>query len=180
MNIKQYKKFEFQIALQVEFQIVRYSLLERKSSYDYPISYIEIFFSDGFPYVNRYGVKDFIKERTEGMMFERIELHIDNEHNVAYIHEPIDFSRSDITPEVHQLIENDDIVKLCKMGFLGYTVMTKDNLFHLLLLWGEFVDKKAPYILIYLDDKDYYDTLSFDSKESMDKFVAEHTKKETN
>jgi len=41
-------------------------------------------------------------------------------------------------------------------------------------IWNE----RFPYVLLYLDEKDWYDILPFDSKETMEKFVADHTQPE--
>lgn len=171
MYIKQYKKFKLQFG--------HYSLLNIQR--EDQISYVAMFFYDGFPYINRFGSADFIEKLktvyNHGMSFEVIELSMDNENNLAYISEPCDDIRLKMTPELDQFIKTESIsiIKLCQRGFVGHAVMTQENLFHLMLTWEKFVDKQMPYILIYRDDKDQYDSLSFDSQKAMEKFLADRT-----
>jgi len=148
------------------------------------IDYVAIFFNDGFRYVYRDGASTFIEKLKtiykDGMNFERIELSLDNENDLAYMSEPYDWSKKEITPEIDALIETQSTIELCHRDFLGYVVMTKENLFYLLLKWEELCNKKDLYILIYKDDKDLYDSTSFDSKELMNMFLAEHGQQEEN
>jgi len=62
------------------------------------------------------------------------------------------------------------------MGFLKYTMMIKDNFYYLILTWNKILDQLPPFVLLYQDDQDWYEILSFDSKEAMEKFVTDHTK----
>ena len=171
MHIKQYKKFKYQFN--------NYSLLNIER--EYPISYVAIFFYDAFPYIYRYKTTDFIdKLKTtyeDGMSSEMIELTLDNKNDLAYISELFEESVQEITPEIDQLLETESTIELCRRNIVGHTTMTKENLFHLLLKCTQLVDKKAPYILIYLDDKDWYDSLPFETQEAMEQFVADHTQK---
>ena len=172
MNIKQYKKFKFQFN--------DYSLLDIKRKY--PISYIAIFFYDAFRHIYKFGTREFIdkleKHQEDGMSSEMISLDIDNKYNLAYISELIDNSTQKITPEIRQLIESDSIIELCHRNFIGHAVMTIKNLVHLLLMWDRLVNNKNQFLLLYLDDQDWYDVLPFDTQEAMEKFVADHTKVE--
>jgi len=148
------------------------------------IDFVAIFFDDGFSYIYRDGASTFIEKLKtiykDGMNFETIELSLDNENNLAYVSEPFDWSQKEITPEIDALIETQSTIELCHRNFIGYAVMTKENLFHILLKWEELCNKKDLYILIYKDDKDWYDSTSFDSKESMNMFLAEHGQQEEN
>ena len=149
--------------------------------FQYSISYAGLLFYEGRFYIYRSGAKEFIDQlknkNRSGIAFEQIELTIDYTSDLAYISETVDFNR-EVTPEIHQLIESDNIIELCHRKFLNYTTMTQENLYHLLLTWEKLIDNGASFVLIYLDDKDWYDSLSFDSKEAMGKFVADHTKSE--
>jgi hypothetical protein len=171
MNIKQYKK--------IKFQFNDYSLLNIQS--EYPISYIAIFFDDAFRHIYRYGTMEFVEKlktnNRSGMSSEMISLDIDNEHNLAYISEPYDNSQKEITPEIQQLINNESTIELCHKNFIGYVVMGQENLFYLLLKWAELCDGKVPFILLYLDDENWYDSLSFETHEAMDRFVADNLQK---
>lgn len=172
MNIKQSKQLKFNLN-------GFYPLIYH---WEAPISFIYLFFIDGFPHLRLYKITEFIEKLKtiykEGMNFDMIELSMDNENNLAYINEPFDYSIKEITPEIDELIESQATVELCRRNFMGYAVMTQENLFHLLLTWEKIVTQRSPFMLIYLDDQDWYDSLSFDSQEVMEKFVADHTKPE--
>jgi hypothetical protein len=57
-------------------------------------------------------------------------------------------------------------------------MMTKDNIIHLLTIWEKIITQKSNFVLLYLDDKDWYDVLPFDTEEAMEKFLADHTQEE--
>lgn len=151
---------------------------------EYSISYIELLFFEGFAHIRLYGTKEYIEKfknkiRT-GVTFEEIEFTIDYEHDLVYIHETFYHTdKEDVTPEIFQLIESDAAIELCHRNFVGYTTMSQENFYQLLLTWEKIVDDRAPFLLIYLDDKGWYDSLPFDSQEAMDKFVADHTQQDT-
>jgi|GEM_PF-319120 len=172
MYIKQYKQFKLQFG--------HYSLLDIQR--EDPISYVAMFFYDGFPYINRLGSAEFIKKLktvcNDGMNFEMIELSMDNENNLAYMSEPRDDCREKITHKSEKNMQAESIINLCRRGFMRHAVMRQENLFHLVSTWETFVDKQMPYILIYRDDKNRYDSLSFDSQEAMEEFLADHTIKD--
>jgi len=175
MNIKEFVKFELD-------DNSYYPQYENKIQ---NINYLAIFFYDGFPHIyNRDGTLDFVEKlknfEQDGMSSEMIELSLDNENNLVYVSEPFDWSQKEITPEIQHLINTEATIELCLKGFIEYVVMTKENLFYLLLKWAELYDKDDSYILIYKDDKDWYDSTSFDSQESMNAFLAEHGQQEEN
>ncbi len=174
MNIKEFVKFELN-------DNSYYPQYENKIQ---NINYLAMFFYDGFRYIYRNGTVDFVeklkKYELDGMSFEMIELTIDDENNLAYMNEPFDWSQKEITPEIQHLINTEATLELCHRDFLGYVVMTKENLFYLLLKWEELCNKKDLYILIYKDDKDWYDSTSFESKELMNVLLAEHGQQEEN
>jgi hypothetical protein len=139
------------------------------------INYIAIFFYDGFGHIYRSGVEDFIKKNPLGMIFQMSELSINNANNLVYISESYDNSTKKITPEIAQLIEAEDTIELCHRNFIGYAVMEKDNLIDLFIKWKNFIDKKAPFILIYQDDQNHYNTQDFESQQAIEQFIADHT-----
>jgi hypothetical protein len=169
MYIKQSKQLKFKINKYYSLDILN----------QYPITLITRFFNDGFNHIHLFGTRKYIEKfknrKSSGICFEIIELTIDSKSNLAYISEIWRDSTQEVTPEIDQLIENDAIIELCRINFIKYTVMSEDNLFHLLLAWEEFVNKEVPYILLYQDDQDWYDSLAFESQETMEKFIADHT-----
>ena len=82
------------------------------------------------------------------------------------------------TEEIENLLDEENFIELCEIGFLDYVVMTKDNFYHLLLVWDKVLDQAPPFALLYEDDKNWFDVLPFDSKEAMETFVADHTQPE--
>ena len=141
------------------------------------IIYIRAFLIDSLR-----GVSDFIKAintySRDGMSFEFVEITIDRENDLVYFSESwYDYKNKPTTPEIDQLLEEENFIKLCKIGFLDYIVMTKDNFIHLLLAWDNILKQLPPFALLYLDDKDWFDIMPFQTQEEMEQFVADHTKK---
>ncbi len=171
MRIKQYKQFQFKIN----------SYYPTSPNQEYPIAHIAMFFYNGFRYIYRIGTLNFIEQLNtkykNGMKFEMIELSIDNDKNLVYIHESTERSLQAITPEIEDLLEHDSAIELCQQNFLRHIIITKNNLIHLLFKWDDFVKKQVPYFLIYLDDKDWYETISFETEEAMKQFVEDHLQK---
>jgi len=145
------------------------------------IIYLEMFFDEAFPHIRLFETINFIKDINDypydRFLFELVELSIDELYGLIYIYESCrTYDSKQKTPEIEELLEEDNFIELCKIGFLDYIIITKDNFIHLLLAWDKVVDIRQSFALLYLDDKDWYDVLSFDSKEAMDKFVTAHTK----
>ncbi|AXK61035.1 hypothetical protein [Candidatus Chromulinivorax destructor] len=167
---------------QLRFNIIFNRFFPAKRTINKPISFIYLFFLDATGAIYGAGVENYIEELKtiyrEGMNFQMIELSLDYENQLAYINEPFDNSKKEITPEIDALIESQATVELCRRDFMGYAVMTQDNLFHLLRAWNKILHKNSLFALIYLDDKDWYDVLPFDTQEAMEKFVADHTQQE--
>ncbi|MDP3787710.1 MAG: hypothetical protein Q8Q60_00150 [Candidatus Chromulinivorax sp.] len=125
-------------------------------------------------------ISHFIKAITtyskDGMGFELLNIDIDNKENLVYFSESwYDYKSKPTTPEIEALLEAEDFIQLCKMGFLDYAVMTKDNFMHLLLTWDTILNQLPSFALLYLDDKGWYDIKAFDSQTAMEQFVADHT-----
>ncbi|MBV8661349.1 MAG: hypothetical protein JO129_04360, partial [Candidatus Dependentiae bacterium] len=153
-----------------------YSLLNKKSISN--LYYLTIFLLWRFGYVTSDGVLNFVEKHKNGISFEEVDINIDDENNLVYFSESwYEYKNKPTTPEIDQLLEKDDFIKLCKMGFLDYTVMTKDNFIHLLLAWDNILKQLPPFALLYLDDKDWFDLMPFQTQEEMEQFVADHTKK---
>jgi len=53
--------------------------------------------------------------------------------------------------------------------------LTKDNFFYILRTWNKYLEENPPFLLLYQDENDWFDILSFQSKEEMDRFVKNHT-----
>ncbi len=146
------------------------------------ISFIYFFLHYAYFYVLRQGVLGYIKEVSFSdcnHLYELVTLSFDSKNNIAYFSEESDNYESKInTPELEQLAEEGNIIELCRRGIADHEKMTKDNFFYLLIAWGKILEELPPFALLYEDDKNWFDVLPFDSKEAMEKFVADHTQPE--
>ncbi len=166
MIIKKYDKYKNN-----HYRLVTYN----KKGFCYLYN-LNMFLSSHFGYVKRKGILTFIKECSLGIRFEWINVDIDHENDLVYINESYESNDPKFdTPEINTLIEADNFIALCKMGLVDYTVMTKDNFTHLLFAWDKIIDTLPPFALLYQDDQGWYDVLSFDTQETMEQFIADHT-----
>jgi len=157
------------------FETSRYFTLDRMNQGK--LHWITIFLNYGFSTIRKCGVLNFIEKNKYGMLFQDVNLDIDNESDLVYVSESYHTYDSKLkTQEIEDLLEKEDFIELCKIGFLDHIVMTKENFIHLLLAWDKILDQLQPFALLYLDDQNWYDVLPFDSQEKMEKFVADHTK----
>jgi len=140
--------------------------------------YITTFFRTAFIYVKRDGILNFIKKNKEGMEFEEINLDINDTSNIIFLSESWhDYKDKTTTPEIEELLEEGNFIKLCEIGFLDHITMTKDNFINILFSWDKIIDQQPPFALLCQDDKDWFDVKPFDTQEAMEQFVADHTQK---
>jgi len=173
MIVKQSKQLEFDSDFNAFFPL--------KPGLQTSFSFIITFFFEGFSYFK----EDFylnnklqINLLGEGSIgYENVNVSIDNVNNLIYISEVYYDEDKPTTLEIEQFLDTENFIELCKIGFLNHASMTKENFIHILLSWDKAWSKSAPFALLYQDDKNWFDVLPFDSKEAMEKFVADHTKK---
>ena len=153
-----------------------YSLLNQKQGSD--LLQLTVFLIWFFNYVRRDGVSNFIKKNKEGIEFEEVNIDIDNINNLVYLSESwYDYKNKPTTKKIDELLEEENFIELCKIGFLDHITMTKDNFTHILLTWDKLLDQQSPFALLYQDDKDWFDVKPFETQEAMEQFVADYTKK---
>lgn len=144
------------------------------------INYIAFFLFDVFPSLRRSGITNFINElnsfEPDGIEFELVGLDVDQETNLIYISETYnDYKKRAIqSSELNNLMNKVAHLELCKKQLIKYAVMTKENFINLLLKWEQLIINLPSYILLYQDDKNWYDVLPFETEETMRKFVADH------
>ena len=181
MHIKQYEKFEFKS----QFNI--YSNFGN-SHFQNPISHVQFFLNDCYGYVRRAGgpIKFFANLQAPngewGMGFNELDLSVDIKKNLVYISELFFASNyQDIMTEEEFNIKSDEMssLELYQSNILDSAVMSKDNFIHLLFAWDKILNQTPCFVLLYLDDKDWYDVLPFETQESMEKFIADHTENKT-
>jgi len=173
MYIKKFVKFKF--------NTTNYDLLCLPQILD--IGYIASFYSYGFRDLKRHGILNSVKKIEDffqnNVIFDFTvgNIIIDNTSNLVYFIESYyDYQNKPTTTYIEELLTDGKWIQLCKMGFFEYTIMKKDNFINILLTLNHLLDEKKPFILLYLDDQDWYEVLPFDSQEAMEKFVADHTK----
>ena len=175
MKIQQYKQFQLKNN-EYGFPGTTY--------YQNPISYVELFLYRSSGHIYRKGGPAaflnslVIRKNGEcGMTFDMVDLNVDIQNNLIYLGEIFDAYEANMTDEEFNIKYNNmNALQLCQNNITDCAVMTKDNFIHLLTVWLKFYDTMPPFVLLYLDDKNWYDLLPFDSKEIMAKFIADHTK----
>jgi len=144
-----------------------------------PIYYLYLFLLEAYGRVLRQGIMEFMKEIYESQcnrLYESFALKVDTQNNLIYLIEDSDYYDSKInTPELDELAEEGDLVELCRRGVADHAVLTKENFLYLLLKWEKIVQTSDSFLLLYLDDKNWYDSEPFDSLQAMEKFIADHT-----
>ncbi len=141
------------------------------------ISYLSIFLFFRFYSILRYGIVQFFQQYPMGMMFEEIDLSVDNQENLVYLSESwSDYDRKVKTTEIEQLIEDQNYIALCKMGFLEHAVMSKDNFIHILFAWEKLLQELPPFALLYQDEQGWFDVKPFATQQAMEQFVVDHQK----
>jgi len=147
------------------------------------LSFIYLFFHYSFGSIRTVGVLCFIENMKtkykNGISYEEVDVNIDNQNDLVYLSESYHtYDAKPMTQEIDDLFEAEKFIELCKIGFLDYDVMTKENFIHILLLWDKILDQVPSFALLYEDNKNWFDVLPFDSKGAMEKFVADHTQSE--
>lgn len=147
------------------------------------ITYVAFFLFDVFPSLKRSGISNFINElnsfEPDGIEFELVGLDVDQATNLIYISETYnDYKKRAITNlELNNLMNKVITLEFCKKNLIKYAVMTKENFIHLLLKWEQLIISLPLYILLYRDDKNWYDVLPFEAEETMRQFVDDHLQK---
>lgn len=143
--------------------------------------YLRLFFLWGFRRI-KHNIPQFIHEiedyPQDKFLFDEFEINFDQKNNLIYLNEGwSEYHDKSQAPEIEKLFDEDNYIQLCKIGFLDYMIINKDNFFNLLLTWDKILNELPPFALLYLDDKNWYNVLPFHSQEAMEKFVDEHVKK---
>lgn len=169
MYIKKYDLYKF--GYDYSFFV---SLRIEEDDYLYPISSL---LDEIYPYDVAVGYEKMIQNSQAFMrigIFEDVEITLDAENNLIYLSDAYDDDYRIRTKNLTQAM----IIEFCKNGSLHHRIMTKLNFIHLVSAWAKLLENEPSFALFYLDDKDWYDVLSFDLQEAMEKFVADHTQSE--
>jgi len=176
MKIQQYNQFKAIENFYSPLQVL----------HDFKISYVAIFLYRVSGHVYRKGGPAtflnslIIRENGEcGMTFDMVDLNVDIQNNLVYLGEIFDSYQQNMTDEEFNIKYNSmTALQLCQNNIVDCAVMTKDNFIHLLSAWEKLLNTMSPFVLLYQDDKDWYDLLPFDSQQAMEKFLIDHTKRE--
>lgn len=171
MTIKDSTQLRYSVGFHVFFTI--------KPDIQTSICLVNIFFRENLRYLKDEDELNF-KQNIEkllkhGMGFENVYVSVDSVHDLVYLSEYYYDSDRSTTDEIEALLEEQNFIELCKIGFLDHVVLTQDNLIHLILVWDKALKQQSPFLLLYLDDKNWYDVLPFETQEAMEKFIADHT-----
>ncbi|MBV8661348.1 MAG: hypothetical protein JO129_04355 [Candidatus Dependentiae bacterium] len=132
---------------------------------DHAIDHISYLLEEGCPL----NVEDFLKKLKESFeygLYQYFAVIINDENDLIYI--------TDLHYYDYSLTKNmsaSTIIKLCNENSLGCNIMTENNFIHLLLAWNNIRNQLSPFALLYLDDKDWYDVLPFQTQEEMEQFI---------
>ncbi len=170
MFIKKYDLYDFQYRKQYLMSF----RFEDKDDIPYSITR---FLKEIYPYDSAVWYKNHI-EKIKGFdqigIFQDVEITLDKINNIIYLSDASEDDYRFRTPN----ITSDIIIQMCNKEDLYYNVMTKDNFVALVSSWVELLKHEPKFVLLYLDDKDWYDVLPFETQETMEQFVADHTKQE--
>ena len=176
MKIQQYKPFQFKSH--------RYGFI-KTTYYQNPISHVELFLHDAYGYVSRAGgpipfLDSLHAPNGEcGTTIEMVDLNVDIKNDLIYLGEVFDpYEHGMSEQEFNIKYNNMNALQLCQNNIVDCAVMTKENFIHLLNAWKEIWQNQSPFALLYLDDKNWYDILPFDSQQAMEEFIAAHTQQE--
>ena len=54
---------------------------------------------------------------------------------------------------------------LCQKQLVKHTLIGQENFIHVILAWTKYWQQSIPFVLLYLNDKDWYDILPFETEE---------------
>jgi len=174
MNIMIIKKSE-----QLRYNIGFNAFFPFKPQIQAPLSLINTFFIYAYRYIrnddNLIFMQKIEKILLYGMNFENNSVDIDTLNNLVYISDVYYDKNKPTTDEIEKLLDEENKIELCKIGFLEHVILTKENFLHIILSWDKAINQQSPFALLYEDNKGWYDVLPFDSQEAMEKFVTDHT-----
>lgn len=175
MKIKQTAQLEFDINFN-RFYPVNLPI-------NMPISFVYLFILDASGYALKKGISAYIKILesigNDACQYEEINICLDRQTNLIYIFEGWhDYKGKSTTHKIEQLLEEENFVQLCRMNFLKYAAMTKENFIHFLLALEKIILQGSPFILLYLDDKGWYNVLPFETQKAIKQFIADNTQHE--
>ena len=172
MKIQQYQIFKF---------------VTQDSTYDFlanlyfqaPISHIVFFLKNYYGYVYRYkDPKKFISNiEKDGIQINDLDITIDKKNNLFYISELFfapNYQDIMTEEEFYIKIEKMNILEIYQQNLFTSTILTKENFLQILIKWGQFLNIKYPFIILYLNDNNWYDLASFDTQDAMQQFIDKY------
>ena len=174
MYIKEYESFKFENNKYCFF---------KKTNDQTHLFFLSMFLWDTLYYFFRMEPQAFIQSldnfNSDGQAFEFVEIDIDHEKKLIYLSEPYD----DLIKKIIDKSEKNFYtitpkLTLCQKQIIKHVVITQENFIKIILLWTKIWNTKAPFILLYLDGKNSYEVLPFETQQAMEDFVAVHTQQE--
>lgn len=128
-----------------------------------------------YPYDTALLYKKYVEDSDKSFAINTLyeaDIILDKNSNLVYIIQGYDndyrYRISDITKEM--------IINMCKHGELNFDILSQDNFKYLFTRWIQLLKNEPKFALLYQDDNDWYDILPFETEESMNQFVIDHTK----
>ncbi len=155
----------------------RYSVYKK---FDIDLHFLSIFLTDVVYYDFRMKIQELIQDldtfHSDGQGFDFVELDVDHKNNMIYLSEPYsDYMKKIPDPKFYEFYSTTLSVILCQNNLIEHLVITKNNFVHVLSLWTECWEHRKAFALLYQDDQGWYDVLPFDTQETMEQFIADHT-----
>ncbi|MBP6869709.1 hypothetical protein KBC04_02410 [Candidatus Babeliales bacterium] len=121
--------------------------------------------------INRYFVEG------HGIGLPSTQISVDKKNDLIYIGMMPDPCDDD--SGVYDPINNDKTcLDLFKEGLVESVHLSKENFFYILRTWDKYFEEKPSFLLLYQDDKDWFDLKPFETRELMEQFLEEHLRTE--
>lgn len=173
MHIKQYKKLKFSDSFMNYYPIIPF--FEKNAIY-----YIYFFFDEFYEYIKKNGVLKFLEEinknKEDEYVYETISLSIDWNNKLLYLHETqFDYCKNAKNSELKKILDELTPLQACQQNLIKHAVLTQENFNKIIIDWNNNWEssKENPFLLLYQNDKDCFDLMSFKSQELMKKFIVE-------
>jgi len=168
MYIKQYKEYDFEIAVSKFYPL--------NPSYEYNISFLSYFLVSDFGYIKKDLEVNIEKLNVvDSMGWNDDQIVIDQKNNLVYLGVVPDFCCDEEYDDVYEeKFADKSLLQMYKENLLNHLIIPKNNFFHILRTWGKYLDEKPPFLLLYQDEQNWFDLMAFQSKEVMELFVKNH------
>ena len=171
MYIKKHSYYQFN-----EYELVSFLNLECKDNPTKIPLCLGYLLEELYPYERALLMKQHISEFNIFLNIGKLlyyDVILEHETNLVYVVQGFDYH---LQRRFEPKITKEQVLELCKEGKVKFNILSFDNFKYLIRVWLDLVQNHSKYTLLYQDDNDWYNILSFDSQQVMKLFVANHTK----